>query len=153
MLSSEGCAFTTSISADYGNARYQFCLECNADSSGQVKFTVKEPDGIQGIQGRILASQGEIHFDEAVLAYPLLIDSLPSPLSAPWITLNALRSGYITSTARVNGNTIVTMRDRFEDKPLILEFQFNSNFEPVLCDISTEGRKYLTVQIENFQIQ
>ena len=84
LLDSGGCAFRTTVTADYGDYLHTFVLSCQGDSTGELRFEVVAPDTISGITGVIRGEQGKLTFDEEVLVFSPLVDGLLSPVSAPW---------------------------------------------------------------------
>jgi hypothetical protein len=97
ILKAKTCEFSIQITADYGDMVYSFSMDCVADERGNVGFTVTKPETIAGITGNLTADGGNLTFDDTVLAIPMLTDDQITPVSAPWILMQTLRGGYITS--------------------------------------------------------
>ena len=121
ILQAEGCTFQVEIAADYGTDIYRFSVDCTADREGNIVFTVTAPESISGISGRIFASGGQLTFDDTVLGFPLLADGELSPVCAPWIFLNTLRSGYLTSCGAIIDGIRLTVNDSYEEDALQLD--------------------------------
>ena len=151
LLSSGGCSFCADITADYGDSLTQFSMSCQADDQGEVTFEVTEPVSIAGICGTISDRGGSIQFDGQSLYFPLLTDDLLTPASAPWIFLKTLRSGYISSACMEDGLLHMTVDDDYEEDALTLDIWMEEN-RPVRADILHDGKRILSVQVENFML-
>ena len=152
LLRAKECRFISEIVADYGEEVHSFLLENVVDSHGRVSFCVLEPDSIAGIQGEILNSEGKIIFDNTILAFPLLTDDKLSPISASWILMKSLRSGYISSSCMDGDLLRLTINDSFEEDALMLDVWLSQNNEPVHAEILHKGERILTVEISDFRI-
>ena len=97
LLSGKGCSFEASITADYGDELYVFTMDCKGDNLGNVEFRVIAPETISGITGTISEAGGALTFDDTALHFDLMAEDTLSPVSARWIFLKTLRSGYIGS--------------------------------------------------------
>lgn len=150
LLRSSG-SFDTRITADYGDKCHHFSMACAFDSQGNLKFTVTEPEEIAGIQGSIKNSSGTLIFDDTVLYFDLLTDRQLNPVSAPWILLSTLRSGYLTSAGDDDGLLRLTVDDTYEEDALHLDVWLNSDDMPVRSEILYENRRILSLEVENFQ--
>ncbi len=148
ILQAENCSFTAKITADYGDMVYQFTLDCASDRNGDVTFTVKEPETIAGITGRITADGGDITFDDTVLAIPMLTDDQITPVSSPWILMRTLRSGYITSCA--DGR--ITIDDSYADDALTMDILLDGEGMPKQAEIFWKNRRILTIEVASFSI-
>ena len=93
-------AFDVELTADYGDKIYSFSMECQGDKLGNLRFKVTEPKSIAGITGLVSKDSGKLTFDEKVLAFDMMADGLISPVSGPWVMLETLRSGYLTSCGK-----------------------------------------------------
>ena len=144
------CSFTAKVTADYGDKLYNFAMKCISDTNGAIVFTVAEPESISGITGRISGTGGSITFDETVLAFELLADGEVSPVSAPWLLIKTLRSGYLTACAQQSGNLRLTIDDSYEEDALQLDILLNSNDLPKYAEILWQGRRVLSIAVEDF---
>ena len=152
LLAAQSCSFVAEVTADYGDSLNQFRMGCRSDSSRKTEFEVLAPETIAGIKGNISYSGGELTFDDTALYFDLLTDDQLSPVSAPWIFLKALRSGYITSVCREESFLRVTVDDSYESDALTLDVWFKEDRVPVRADIFWDNRKILSLTVENFAI-
>lgn len=152
LLKAERCSFNLEITADYGQELYRFAMACQSDKDGSVAFTVTEPETIAGISGRIQEEGGELIFDETALYFDLLTDDQLSPVSAPWILIRTLRSGYITSVCEEDPLLRMTVDDRFEEDALMLDIWLDEQDLPVSAEILYDGRRILTLNVKDMVI-
>lgn len=147
---SSNIRFETKITADYGDISYEFTMDCQVDSKGALIFSVTEPQSIYGITGTVDAAGGKLTFDGQALAFELMADGQISPVAAPWVFANTLRSGYLTSCGADGDLTRLTVQDSYQRDALHLDIWLNSEDLPVRSEILWQGRRILTLQIENF---
>ena len=152
LLGSEGCTFTAQITADYGDALHEFTLFCEGNNDGDLGFRVVAPDTIAGITGRFLGSEGFLTFDDVALSFPLLADEQITPVSGPWILLKTMLGGYLTACTMEEDLLHLTINDSYEEDALQMEIWLNPEDAPIQAEIIYEGRRIVTMQIENFQI-
>lgn len=152
LLGASECSFRTGITADYGDRVHTFTMENQSDQNGNVSFTVSEPESIAGITGVIRDSGGELIFDDTALAFPMLADDQLAPVSAPWLLLKTLRSGYLTSAGKDGDLMRITIDDRYEDDALTMDIWVDREDRPVYAEILWKGENILTITVENFQI-
>ncbi len=152
LLAGEGCSFTAAITADYGDELHLFTLACQGDSLGNLSFTVTGPESIAGITGTISEDGGKLTFDDTALHFELLADEQLSPVSAPWILLKTLRSGYLTAAGDEGELLRVTIDDSYDEDALQLDIWLNEENLPVQGDILYDGRRILTLAITDFRI-
>ena len=94
-LNGSGCTFRARVTADYGEDLYVFSMDCRTDTKGRLDFQVLEPESIAGINGIVEGQEGKLTFDDKAVAFPLVSEGQPVPVSGPWQLLRLLRSGYI----------------------------------------------------------
>ena len=152
LLKGEGCSFSADIAADYGDALYTFSMDCQADAQGNLTFTVTAPESISGITGKISDTGGSLTFDDTALFFPLMADDQISPVSAPWIFLKTLRGGYLTCAGSEEDLLRLTIDDSYEDDALQLDIWLNGEDVPIRAEILYDGRRIVTMDIEDFQI-
>lgn len=152
LLQSAGCSFEAEIQADYGDKLHTFTMECDANPQGEISFTVIKPDTISGISGKLSGEGGNIAFDDTALHFALLTEDRISPISAPWIVLNTLRSGCITSCCLQDGSVRLSIDDSYEDDALRLDIWLDSDNIPQKADILYNGLRFLSVFLEGFEI-
>lgn len=150
LLQSDGCTFETVITADYGEALYTFTMSCQADSQGNLTFSVIEPQTIAGISGRISDDGGELTFDDQVLAFALLADDQLTPVSAPWLFIKTLRSGYLRACDPADAGMRIIIDDSYAEDALQLDIWVDDNNIPVSSEILWKGRRILSLEIKNF---
>ena len=153
LLGCETCSFQTVVTADYGDEIYTFTMDCNMATDGSVTFSVVEPETICGIAGKLSADCGALTFDDQVLAFPMLADEQVTPVSAPYLLVKTLRSGYIRACGADGAMTKLQINDSYEEQALELDIWLNAEMMPVHCDILYSGRRFLTVAINNFVIR
>lgn len=144
------CSFEARITADYGETVHQFTLQCTAHTDRSVSFTVIQPESISGITGTLSELAGELTFDGAALAFPLLADGELSPVSSPWIFINTLRSGYIRSGGMDGGEIRLTIDDSYEEDALQLDIWLDGQELPKYVQILWQGRSILSMDVCNF---
>ena len=146
-LGASQCSFLAKITLDYRENVEEFTLDCTADPEGNVTFVVVEPEEISGISGTITEKQ--VAFDGVVLGFELLAQDRLSPVSAPWVLMKCLRSGYITSTCREDELLRITVDDSYADDALTMEIWICGG-QVVAGEISWQGRRLVSMEIENF---
>lgn len=151
-LLAAGCSFDAEITADYGDKIYTFSLTCQGNSAGDVTFEVTAPESIAGITGRVTDEGGFLTFDNAALAFPLLADEQISPVSGPWILLKTLRGGYVTACGAEGEGLRLSVDDSYEEDALHLDIWLDGNDLPTRAEILWDGRRIVTVAVENFRI-
>ena len=150
LASASVCAFSCTVTADYGDDIYVFELSCSADAAGQMQFSVLQPDTISGITGTISAGNAAITFDGHVLAFPTLADGQLTPISGPWLFYNSLKSGYLSSCCLEDACVSLYIDDSYEENPIFLQVKLDQNDVPVNAEIYWMDRRVLLLEIENF---
>lgn len=150
LLSAKECSFTADIMADYGDSLYTFSVQCLFDELGNMTFTVIAPESICGVAGKIEDEQGFLTFDDQAVAFPLLTDAQLTPISAPWIFMKALRSGYINSSASDGALTYVCIDDSFKDDAMQVDFWLDQFNAPVRAEILYKNCRILSLTITEF---
>ncbi len=152
LLNSQGCSFEAEVTADYGDKTYTFLMECQTDAQGNLTFTVREPEVISGITGKITGENASLTFDDAALSFELLADGQLSPVGAPWIFVNTLRGGYVTSCGQDGEYIRLTVDDSYEDDAFTLDIWLENEDTPIQAEILWEGHRILTIAVRNFTI-
>ena len=127
-------------------------MHCIADPAGVITFTVRKPDSISGISGKLTDKGGNITFDETALYFELMAEEQFSPISAPWIFLKALRSGYLTSACLENNMTRLSIDDSYEENALRLDIWLDFQNLPKHAEILHDSRRILSLDVVNFTI-
>ena len=152
LLEGDGCTFRATVTADYGSYLHTFVIDCQEDRDGELLFQVIAPDTIAGITGSLTADQGRLTFDGEVLAFSPLADGLLAPVSAPRTFTQTLRRGYLVSCGEIDTGFVLSINDSYADNALRLEICLNREERPVSAEIYWQGRRILSMQIEDFQI-
>ena len=152
LLQASRCSFDVSVTADYGDKIHIFAMDCQGDSKGNLTFTVTEPDTISGITGILSGEGGKLTFDETALHFDLLAEQQISPVSAPWILLRTLRSGYMTSACAEEGRVRLSIDDSYEENALRLDIWLDQENQPEHADILYDGRRILYLTVDHFEI-
>ncbi len=152
LLNGNGCSFLAEITADYGDVLYQFSMECRADKQGNLAFSVTAPESISGITGTITETGGHLTFDGTALAFATIADGQVTPVTAPWLFLKTLRSGYIVSCSSADDTTYLQIDDSYNDNALHLDIWLDGEYKPVRGEILWEGRRILSIIVKDFTI-
>ena len=151
-LLKDACSFDMVVTADYGDEIYTFSMTCQASAKGEVQFTVTEPKSIAGISGTLSPEGGKLRFEEQVLSFPMMADEQFSPVSAPWVFIKTLRSGYLTSAGREGAYLRVAIDDSYAEDALHLDVWLDEKDLPVRAEVLWKGRRLLSMEVKNFQI-
>ena len=144
-------AFSVDITADYGDKRHSFSMDCQCDAQGELQFSVTQPENISGITGKIAQNSGKLTFDDQILAFDILADGLISPVSAPWVMMETLRGGYLTACSQDGENLRVDIDDSYAENALHLEIWLDGEDVPQKCEIYWQGRRLLSMNIKSFR--
>lgn len=152
LLGCDECSFDAVITADYGDELYTFGMHCTGDNQGDLGFIVTAPNTLTGITGTFWGEKGLLTFDDFALEFPRLTDDQITPVSGPWLLLKTLLGGYLTSCGADGENLLVTINDSYEDDALTLDIWLSAENRPLRAEILYEGRRIVTMDIENFSI-
>lgn len=144
------CSFTARITAVYGDLSYTFTVACTAAAGGDMQFSVEEPETIAGITGSLSGNGGRLTFDDEALAFSMLADGEVSPVSAPWLLMKTLRAGYIRSCCSDDSGLRLSIDDSYEANALRLDIWLGESDLPIFAEVLWQGRRVLSIQIENF---
>ena len=150
ILESEGCSFKASICADYGEKQYEFSMFCQTNKAGDLSFEVIEPATIAGIQGKVRSDGGALSFDDKVLAFQTIADGRITPVTAPWLLMKTLRSGYIKGSTLDEDGFQVTINDSYAENAFYLNVWVDRDHLPASAEIFWENRRIFTVTVEDF---
>lgn len=150
ILQSNGCSFIATITADYFDKVQVFKLQCRCDTVGNISFSVLEPASISGITGKIEGQGGKLTFDDHALLFSLMAGNNISPVSAPWLMLNGLRSGYIRGCADSNDGLSIHIDDTLGQDSLQIILQTNSKGILSAAEIFYRDRRILAIKIDDF---
>lgn len=152
LLNGDGCTFDASITADYGDKIYSFTMKNTVDTNGNLIFEVASPESISGITGTIQDEKGALTFDREVLAFSLMADGQITPVSAPWIFIKTLRSGYISACENLDSGIHLQIDDSYDEDALQLDIWTDANNMPIRSEIFYKGRRIITLDVDNFTI-
>lgn len=152
LLKASSCSFDVTVTADYGTAVYEFQMACQTDERGDFIFSVTAPETISGVTGKITREGGKLTFTDAALQFDLMADGQVTPVSAPWIFLKTLRSGYLTAAGMEGDLLRLTIDDSYEDDALQMDIWLDSENNPTRGEILYDGRRIITLTVENFAI-
>ncbi len=145
----DSCTFRAEITADYGDALYTFEMDCVTDDES-LSFTVAAPETICGITGSISDDGGNLTFDDQVLAFEMLADGQVTPVSAPWIFIHTLRSGYIRGCTKSDSGSKLIIDDSYEEDSLQLDVWLDPQGIPQTAEILWRGRRIVSLSIKEF---
>ena len=151
LLDASGCGFSALITADYGTEVDSFRMNVHADADGNVAFEVTEPEPISGITGTVTRAGGALTFDDTILGFPMLAEGRLAPITAPWVLLKALRSGYISSVGQEGEQWRLTVLDSYEEDALVLDVWFDRDWAPIHSEILFRGEKILTLVLDDLR--
>ena len=149
-LQQNAVSFDVQIVADYGDKTYTFSMKCQSDAMGNLKFEVTQPQTIAGITGTVAKGTGKLTFDDKVLAFDILADGLISPVSGPWVMMETLRSGYLTSSTQEGEELRLSIDDSYAEKALHLDIWLDREDRPKYCDVYWNGRRLLSMSVSSF---
>lgn len=152
VLKCQSCSFTAVITADYGDMTHTFEMICYADSGGNMTFEVIEPETISGITGKISSDAGMLTFDDQVLMFEMLADDQITPVSAPWLMLRTLRSGYISTCGQDEQNLRVQIDDSYFEDSLRADIWIDENNVPVRAEFVWKGKRIVSIDVADFII-
>ena len=153
LLGCRGCSFDVTVTAEYGDSYYTFVMNCQATGRGDLQFTVLQPESIAGITGEISSGEGKLTFDDVALHFPLLADDQVTPVSGPWILMKTLLGGYLTAANEEDDLLHLTIHDSYEEDALQMEIWLDGEDEPVNAEILYDGRRIVTMTVENFTMR
>lgn len=152
VLQSNGCSFDVKVTADYGDSLEFYHVSCTADKNGAVSFSITEPEIISGITGEISEEEGKLTFDGIALQFDKMAEDRVTPVSAPWVFLKTLRSGYLTSACMEEQLLRLTLEDSYDEDALHLDIWVDEKDKPIRSEILWNGRRILSLDIENFSL-
>lgn len=152
LLKAEQVCFRADICADHGDTLDLFSVECSTDEEGNVAFTVTSPESIRGITGKLSAEKGKLTFEDSALYFPLLAQGRLSPVSAPWVLMKTLRSGYLRAAGREETGIRLTFDDSYEENALQLDVWLNEEDLPDRAEVLSEGRLIVSMEIADVRI-
>lgn len=152
VLQAQSCTFDADITADYGETLYTFSVNCQWDNLGNLTFTVTQPESISGITGTITRESGVLTFQDTALQFDTLTDGQVTPVMAPWILMQGLTGGYLTSAGMDDGFVRVSVDDSYAGEALHLDMWLTGENLPIRGEILYEGRRIVSLSVKNFTL-
>ena len=152
LLAAQGCSFEAVVTADYSDKTYTFTIDYTSDSQGNVTFAVKAPETIEGITGSISGEGGKLTFDDKALAFELLADGQVTPVSAGYLLVKTLRSGYVRGCGNDGDDIKLLIDDSYQEDALHLEILLSRENTPLSAEILYKDRRFLSLDIKNFRL-
>ena len=152
VLHADEITFRVDISADHGDTLDLFSMECRTNRECAVSFAVISPGTISGITGQIAGGAGSLTFDDVVLCFPLVARNRISPVSAPWILIKTLCSGYLRTAGVEDDQLRLTFDDSYEEDALQVDIWLDENRLPKRAEILCEGQLALSMCVKDFEI-
>lgn len=150
--SCQKCSFSAKIAADYGSSIYEFVMHCSYERNGNMSWELTEPQTIAGIKGYIQNGSGQLTFDEEIVAFEMLADEQITPAASPWLLLEAIRGGYIRSCGEAGGKTRIQIDDSFANVQFYVDVWLDADNVPVRGEIVWQGRRIMSIDINEFII-
>ena len=148
----ESCSFTAVITADYGDKIHVFKMACNAESGGDMAFEVIEPSTISGITGSFSKDTGMLTFDDQVLMFEMLADNQITPISAPWLLMQTLKSGYLGACGQDGENLRIQIDDSYYADTIRADVWVNESNTPVRAEFIWKGKRIVSIDVADFLI-
>ena len=152
LTQASSCQFDVRIVADYKEYLYTFEMQCTQDTNSDLHFVVTAPETIAGLTGIVSSNSGKLIFDDKALAFPTLADDQITPVSAPWVFMNTLKSGYIRACGKEEDGYFLTIDDSYQENALQLDIRTDHDFIPMHADILWQGRRILALTISNYRL-
>lgn len=150
MITGKGYRFTANITADYGDKIYTFVLDCSSEGKDTLHFKVISPDSISGISGSISGKGGSLTFDDQVLMFEMLADGQITPVSAPWLFIKSLNSGYIKGCTTTDDGLFLQIDDSYLEDAMQLDIRINDRDVPVFVEIIWKNKRIISMEVEDF---
>lgn len=150
LIQSNRSSFECTVTADYGDQVYSFTLLCDFDQKGNMRFSVLEPESISGVTGTVDSNGGNLTFDDKILGFPLLADGYLTPVSAPWLLMKTLRSGYIESWGELKDGWLISLYDSYEENTMQVDIISDPEMNPVSAEFIWDGRRILSLTVSDF---
>ena len=151
VLAASRICFQSAVTADYGDRIQSFSMDCAGSGQAELAFSMTAPEYIAGIAGTISHDRGSFRFADKTVYYGLLTDDQLSPVSAPWIFLKALAGGYIRCVGPEGELLRLTLEDTYRDSQLQVDIWLEEE-TPVRGDILCDGKRILSLEVEDFEI-
>lgn len=147
----EGYSFCASVTADYGDRIYNFVMDCKALPTGNLEFTVTQPETINGVTGEVSREGGKLIFDEQVILFEPITQGQLTPVIGPWLLVKAVQGGYIRSVSENGTAKEVVIDDTYSNETFQVILTLQKDQNPAYCQIFWNNRRILSIEIENFK--
>ena len=152
ILRCQECKFNAFVTADYGDSTCSFTMQCTKDSEGNMNMVVLEPETISGITANIKAGRGQLTFEDKALAFELVADGQITPISAPWLFVDALSSGYINICGKDEEKIRAQIDDTFSGVQFSMDIWLKEDLIPIRAEVIWQGRRIMSIDIDDFTI-
>ena len=146
------CSFNAQVTADYGDSLYTFGMDCEFDSERNMSVTVTAPETISGITARVSKGTGQLTFDDKALTFALLADGVITPISVPWLFMEALTGGYISACGKDGAKVRIQIDDTFSEAQFHVDIWTKGDGTPERGEIVWQGRRIVSIEIKDFVI-
>ena len=85
-----------------------------------------------------------------MLAFQTIADGQVTPVTAPWLLIKTLKSGYLRDCTDTENGYKISIDDSYEAEALRLQIYIEKDL-PVSGEIFWKGRRVLTLTVENFK--
>lgn len=149
LLEKGTCSFTAHIRADFGAQFYDFTLaaECAEE---EASLSVIAPEEIAGITASVTKEGAVLEFDGTELAFGTLANGNISPVTVPWLLEQSWKSAYISCAGADGALYRVTYLRGYADGQITVDTWFDEGGIPVRGEMLYDGRRCITVTIEDF---
>ena len=151
LLAGNGFEFLAVICADFTDETYTFSIHCNFGADGGMEFTVVDPQTIAGIAGAVGEDGGEFFLDDKAVAFETIAQGRLTPVTAPWVMIKGLRSGYITAAGKDEENICLQIDDSYAEDAVHLEVWVDARMLPVRAELYWQQQRRITIDVRNFQ--
>lgn len=147
---SNECSFLAVVTADYGDSVYTFSMDCKREHDGSMTMTVTAPDTISGITAHISKGTGQLTFEDKALAFEMVADGQITPVSAPWLFMEALSGGFISTCGKDGAGMRIQIDDSYAGMPLDVDIWTGEDQLPVRAEMIWQGRRIVSIDIKDF---
>ena len=86
------------------------------------------------------------------LAFELLADGQVTPVSAGYLFVKTLRSGYVRGCGTDGDEMKLLIDDSYQEDALHLDIRLKQDHMPVSAEILYKDRRFLSMDIKNFRL-
>ena len=151
------CEIECSMTADYGQAGYDFKLSFSYDSDGESILTVIEPENISGLQIALNGETLELLFSQTRLETGTLTSNGLTPVTAIPMMLSAWKNGYVYSIGNEEvdevGCLFLSIKTMDGDEDLSYNLWVGEeSFIPRKAEIIYQGNTVIGCQFSRFEV-